>query len=106
MTRIERTARAVLGTVGCGLAVLAAGCQAPADRMQIENFRQIRATVSSQADVAAVLGEASAEFEGKWLYERPEKHIRAIIDFGSAEAKTKYGIIGVKVWICKGESPI
>jgi ribosomal protein S3, bacterial type len=33
----------------------------------------------------------------------PLQTIRADIDYGFAEAKTTYGIIGVKVWICKGE---
>jgi small subunit ribosomal protein S3 len=29
--------------------------------------------------------------------------LRANIDYGVAEAKTKYGVIGVKVWIFRGE---
>ncbi len=29
--------------------------------------------------------------------------LRADIDYGFAEAKTTYGIIGIKVWIYKGE---
>ena len=29
--------------------------------------------------------------------------LRADVDYGFAEAKTTYGIIGVKVWIFKGE---
>ncbi len=33
----------------------------------------------------------------------PRHTLRADIDYGFAEAKTTYGIIGVKVWICKGE---
>lgn len=33
----------------------------------------------------------------------PLHTLRADIDFGFAEAKTTYGIIGVKVWIYKGE---
>ena len=33
----------------------------------------------------------------------PLHTLRADIDYGLAEAKTTYGIIGVKVWICKGE---
>jgi len=60
---------------------LAAGCQAPADRLQLDNFRQIRTTVSSQADVANGLGEPDTKLDGQWLYERPSKHLRAIIDF-------------------------
>ena len=33
----------------------------------------------------------------------PLHTLRAKIDYGFAEAKTTYGIIGVKVWIFKGE---
>jgi len=29
--------------------------------------------------------------------------LRADIDYGTSEAKTTYGIIGVKVWVFKGE---
>lgn len=33
----------------------------------------------------------------------PLHTLRADIEFGTAEAKTKYGIIGIKTWIFKGE---
>ena len=33
----------------------------------------------------------------------PLHTLKADIDYGFAEAKTTYGIIGVKVWICRGE---
>lgn len=33
----------------------------------------------------------------------PLHTLRSDIDYALAEAKTKYGIIGVKVWICRGE---
>lgn len=33
----------------------------------------------------------------------PLHTLRADIDYGFAEAMTTYGIIGVKVWICRGE---
>jgi small subunit ribosomal protein S3 len=33
----------------------------------------------------------------------PLHTLRADIDYGTAEASTTYGIIGVKVWIFKGE---
>ncbi len=33
----------------------------------------------------------------------PLSTFRADIDYGFAEAKTTYGVIGVKVWIFKGE---
>ncbi|NJN48437.1 MAG: 30S ribosomal protein S3 [Candidatus Competibacteraceae bacterium] len=42
---------------------------------------------------------------GEWYREGrvPLHTLRADIDYGLAEAKTTYGIIGVKVWIFKGE---
>ncbi len=33
----------------------------------------------------------------------PLHTLRSDVDYGLAEAKTKYGILGVKVWICRGE---
>jgi small subunit ribosomal protein S3 len=33
----------------------------------------------------------------------PLHTLRADIDYGLAEARTNYGVIGVKVWIFKGE---
>jgi len=36
----------------------------------------------------------------------PLHTLRAIIDYATAEAKTTYGIIGIKVWIYKGETSI
>jgi small subunit ribosomal protein S3 len=33
----------------------------------------------------------------------PLQTIRADIDYGIARARTKYGVIGVKVWLFKGE---
>ena len=33
----------------------------------------------------------------------PRHTLRSDIDFGIAEAKTTYGMIGVQVWVCKGE---
>jgi small subunit ribosomal protein S3 len=29
--------------------------------------------------------------------------LRADIDYGTSEAKTTYGVIGIKVWVFKGE---
>ena len=42
---------------------------------------------------------------GEWYRDGrvPLHTLRADIDYGVAEAKTTYGIIGIKVWICKGE---
>jgi small subunit ribosomal protein S3 len=33
----------------------------------------------------------------------PLSTLRAYVDYGTAEAQTAYGVIGVKVWIYKGD---
>ena len=55
-------------------------------------------------NVAGRLGGAEIA-RTEWYREGrvPLHTLRADIDFGSAEAKTAYGIIGIKVWIYKGE---
>ena len=41
----------------------------------------------------------------EWYTEKsvPLHTLRADIDYGTAEASTAYGIIGIKVWIYKGD---
>jgi len=54
--------------------------------------------------VSGRLGGAEiARQEGYHEGRVPLHTFRADIDYGTAIAKTTYGIIGVKVWICKGE---
>ncbi|MGC2310180.1 MAG: 30S ribosomal protein S3 [Candidatus Babeliaceae bacterium] len=54
--------------------------------------------------VAGRLGGAEiARHEGIRVGSIPLHTLRANIDYGFFEAETTYGMIGVKVWICKGE---
>lgn len=54
--------------------------------------------------VSGRLGGAEiARIEWLRLGSVPLHTLRSIIDYGLAEVKTTYGMIGVKVWICKGE---
>jgi small subunit ribosomal protein S3 len=54
--------------------------------------------------VSGRLGGAEIARSEKYRYGRVPRHtLRADIDYGFAEALTKYGIIGVKVWVYKGE---
>ena len=48
-------------------------------------------------------GAEIARSEGYLEGRMPLHTLRANIDYGVAEAKTTYGVIGVKVWIFKGE---
>jgi len=53
---------------------------------------------------AGRLGGAEMARREWYLHGRVPLHtLRADIDYGFAEAKTTYGVIGVKVWIFKGE---
>ena len=44
----------------------------------------------------------------EWVREGsvPLHTLRADVDYGFAEAKTTYGIIGIKVWLCRGDYPV
>ena len=53
------------------------------------------ASGSSQAEIA----RSEVQVEGSI----PLSTLRADIDYGLAEARTTYGVIGVKVWIYRGE---
>ncbi len=54
--------------------------------------------------VAGRLGGAEiARSEDMRVGSMPLHTLRSEIDYGFAEAHTTYGIIGVKVWVCKGD---
>ena len=75
--------------------------------------RAMKRTVQSALRQSAkgVRSEVSGRFNGaeiartEWYREGrvPLHTLRADIDYGTAEALTTYGIIGVKVWVYKGE---
>ncbi|NNL85894.1 MAG: 30S ribosomal protein S3 [Myxococcales bacterium] len=57
-------------------------------------------------ECAGRLGGAEMGRRERYLEGRVPLHtLRADIDFGMAEAKTTYGIIGVKCWIFRGDVP-
>ncbi|MDD5645135.1 MAG: 30S ribosomal protein S3 [bacterium] len=51
-------------------------------------------------------GNEIARSEGYKEGKIPLHTLRSDIDYGFAEARTTYGAIGVKVWICKGEKEV
>jgi small subunit ribosomal protein S3 len=48
-------------------------------------------------------GSEMARQEKVWSGQVPRNTIRADLDYGTAEALTTFGRIGIKVWIYKGE---
>ena len=71
--------------------------------------KAIQATMRMGADgvrirVAGRLGGADIDRQETFREGRvPLQTLRSDIDFAITEARTTYGIIGVKVWICNGE---
>lgn len=71
--------------------------------------RAIQVAMNNKAEgikikVSGRIGGADiARSEGYSEGRVPLQTLRADIDYGFAEAKTTYGLIGVKVWICLGE---
>ena len=72
--------------------------------------KAIQSTMRMGADgirvnVAGRLGGAETARSEKFSEGRVPLHtLRADIDYVLTEAQTQYGIIGIKVWICNGES--
>lgn len=74
-------------------------------------LRQALDRITSHKEVEGARVEVSGRLDGaeiarrEWLKKGrlPRQTLRAIIDYGTAEAHCSYGVIGVKVWIYKGE---
>lgn len=75
--------------------------------------RVLKKTIQAalRAGVQGIKVQVSGRLDGaeiarsEWYTEKsvPLHTLRADIDYGTAEAKTAYGIIGIKVWIYKGD---
>ena len=63
--------------------VLQVGCASP-DRLTETNFRQIKVNASTEADVRTLLGEPTNKLPGLWMFERPDRHLTAMVDFDEA----------------------
>ncbi len=74
-------------------------------------LKQIIDRVSQNKEVQGIKIAVAGRLDGsemsrrEWLSKGkiPLQTLRADVDFGKAEAYTTYGVIGVKVWIYKGE---
>ena len=72
--------------------------------LSFTNYHNSSPSVSTAGLTLLLLGGADmARSEGYTEGKVPLHTLRADIDYNTAEAKTTYGIIGVKVWIYKGE---
>ena len=76
----------------------AAPCAAPSTARLRFGAKGIKVRVSGRLNGAEI-----ARTEWYLHGQLPLHTIRADIDYGFAEANTTYGVIGVKVWIYKGE---
>jgi len=76
-----------------GLLAVVTGCQGKQDKLAYDNFIRIQQHLSTQAEVVQVLGEPSHVLGTRWMYERPDKHLFALIDFDGA------GRVTQKQWV-------
>jgi len=72
--RIATTAAAFI------LLAALAGCRAK-DQLSYSNYSQLREHSSTEAEVAAALGQPSAKVGDQWMYDRPDQHLMAVIQF-------------------------
>lgn len=81
---------------------------------QVPFRRVLKMTISKtteQKEIKGVKVEVSGRLNGveisrkEWLKEGrlPLQTIRAVVEYGSCEAHCAYGVIGVKVWMYKGD---
>ncbi|MDD5606295.1 MAG: 30S ribosomal protein S3 [Candidatus Pacebacteria bacterium] len=74
-------------------------------------LKQALSKVCVNKEIQGARVEASGRLDGKemcrreWLQKgkMPRQNLRANIDYAQAIAKTTYGVIGIKVWLYKGE---
>ena len=76
-----------------GMSALLTGCQGKKDKLVYENFTRVQERLSTQADVTLTLGEPDHVLGDRWMYERPDKHLFAYIDFDQG------GRVARKQWI-------
>ena len=81
-------------------ALFLSACKSTPDKFVHRNFSLIRQQHSTQADVIALIGEPSHQLGDLWMYERPEKHLFAKIEFDeNGQVVEKEWIDGVQgVW--------
>ena len=72
-------------------------------KMRCENVMQRRRRGREDPDLRAPRGRRDEPALDNRLGSLPLSTLQANIDYGFAEAKTTYGVIGVKCWIYKGE---
>lgn len=74
-------------------------------------LKQALSKVMANKEIKGVRVEVSGRLNGtqiarrEWLKDGrlPRQTLRADIDYGTARAYCSYGVIGVKVWLYKGE---
>jgi small subunit ribosomal protein S3 len=74
-------------------------------------LKQVLSKIMANKEAQGAKVEVSGRLNGKEIARRewlkhgrlPLQTIRAIIDYAKAEAYCTYGVIGIKVWIYKGE---
>lgn len=86
-----------LALLSLGLSAGLSGCQEQQDRLTYGNFRRVQPHISTQVEVAEVLGEPDHRLrdggqdmgESIWIYSRHDKHLFARIEFDGRTVSRK-----------------
>ena len=110
--RLARTARITVHSARPGIVIGKKGEDIENLRAEVSKMMGISVHLSveevrkPELDATLVAESIAQQLEKRVMFREgrvPLHTLRADIDYGTAEAKTTYGIIGVKVWIFKGE---
>ncbi len=82
--------RAVFVTIAIGSFLFTVGCQ---DKLTHDNFSRIQQRASTQREVELTIGEPDQKIGTRWMWERPDKHLTAMIDYD------EQGLVSRKQWI-------
>ena len=72
------------------VAALLTGCQ---DKLSHKNFELIQQGFSTQHEVTQLIGDPDEAAANRWMYERPDKHLFAFVDFDEE------GVVARKQWV-------
>lgn len=82
--------RTLFVTIAIGSFALTVGCQ---DKLTHDNFSRIQQRASSQREVELIIGEPDQKIGNRWMWERPDKHLTAMVDYD------EQGVVSRKQWI-------
>jgi hypothetical protein len=79
-------------TLALAITAMLVGCQT-ADKLVYDNYARIQPHLSTESDVAQIIGHPSNKLGERWMYDRPDRHLHVFVDFDES------GRVERKQWI-------